>query len=213
METDDLIKALAADFEQRRTVPLSRAWPLAVLLGAILAATVFFSTIGPRPDIALAAETPRFLFKFVLTVALVATVFAVVQALSRPGEGWRTVAPWLAAPTLLLCAAVVVELLVMPPETWSARLIGTNSRACLTFIPLIGLGPLVVFLLTLRYGAPTRPTLAGAAAGLLAGGLAATFYAAHCPDDSPLFLATWYPIAIFGLALIGAATARWFVRW
>ena len=40
------------------------------------------------------------------------------------------------------------------------------------------------------YGVPTRPALAGAVAGLLAGGLAASFYAAHCTDDSPLFVTT-----------------------
>jgi hypothetical protein len=55
--------------------------------------------------------------------------------------------------------------------------------------------------------------LAGAVAGLLAGGLAATFYAAHCFDDSPLFVATWYTIAIIILAALGALGGRFFVRW
>ena len=80
-------------------------------------------------------------------------------------------------------------------------------------IPLIGIGPLAIFLAALRHGAPTRPALAGAVAGLLAGGIAATFYAAHCTDDSPLFVAIWYPIAIAGLALIGAVAAHLCVRW
>ncbi|TIM59065.1 MAG: DUF1109 family protein, partial [Mesorhizobium sp.] len=69
------------------------------------------------------------------------------------------------------------------------------------------------FLAVLRYGAPTRPVLAGAVAGLLAGGLAATFYAAHCFDDSPLFVATWYTIAIAILAALGAFGGRLLVRW
>jgi hypothetical protein len=47
----------------------------------------------------------------------------------------------------------------------------------------------------------------------VAGGIAATFYAAQCTDDSPLFVATWYTIAIAGLALIGAATADRFAHW
>ena len=86
-------------------------------------------------------------------------------------------------------------------EAWSASLIGDNSITCLTSIPLIGIAPLAIFLLVLRHGAPTRPGLAGAVAGLLAGGIAATLYAAKCTDDSPLFVATWYTIAIAGLAL------------
>ena len=44
-------------------------------------------------------------------------------------------------------------------------------------------------------------------------GLAATFYAAHCTDDSPLFVATWYPLAIAMLAIAGALAGRLFVRW
>jgi hypothetical protein len=212
METDKLIKALAAD-TGRRTISLSQVWSGVLLLAAIVAAAVFFGTIGPRPDIAAAAETPRFLFKFVLTVALAATAFALVQALSRPGESWRAALPYLALPAVLIASAVVFELLVMPPETWQARLVGTNSRACLTYIPLIGLGPLALFLLTLRYGATTRPALAGAVAGLLAGGVAASFYAAHCTDDSPLFVATWYSIAILGLTALGAVAAHRLARW
>jgi hypothetical protein len=52
--------------------------------------------------------------------------------------------------------------------------------------------------------APTRPALAGAVAGLLSAGLAATLYAAHCTDDSPLFVATWYTIATALVTAVGA---------
>ena len=54
---------------------------------------------------------------------------------------------------------------------------------------------------------------AGFCAGLLAGGIAATFYAANCTDDSPLFVATWYPLAIGLLALLGAVLGGRFARW
>jgi hypothetical protein len=50
-------------------------------------------------------------------------------------------------------------------------------------------------------------------AGLLAGGIAATFYAAHCTDDSPFFVATWYPIAIAMLTACGLVLGRRFCRW
>jgi len=136
------------------------------------------------------------------------------SATSRsPGSAWRRAIPYLAAAPVLLALAVIFELLVLPPATWSARLIGTNSVLCLTFIPLIGIGPLAIFLMVLRHGAPTSPALAGAAAGLLAGGIAAAFYAAHCPDDSPLFVATWYTIAVSILAVIGAVAANRIARW
>ena len=55
METDRLIRTLAAD-GARPAVPMVRAWTVAVLAAVLVAAVVFFLSIGPRPDIATAAE-------------------------------------------------------------------------------------------------------------------------------------------------------------
>jgi hypothetical protein len=41
-------------------------------------------------------------------------------------------------------------------------------------------------------------------AGLLSAGLAATIYASHCTDDSPLFVATWYTLSVALVTAIGA---------
>jgi hypothetical protein len=43
--------------------------------------------------------------------------------------------------------------------------------------------------------------------------VSATFYAAHCFDDSPLFVATWYTIAVIILTGLGALGGRFLVRW
>jgi hypothetical protein len=63
---------------------------------------------------------------------------------------------------------------------------------------------LAAALFGLRHGAPARPAVTGAIAGLLSAGMAATLYASHCSDDSPLFVATWYSIATAVVAAIGA---------
>jgi hypothetical protein len=63
---------------------------------------------------------------------------------------------------------------------------------------------LAASLVGLRHGAPTRPALTGAVAGLMSSGLAATLYASHCTDDSPLFVATWYTVATALVTAIGA---------
>lgn len=211
MRTDELIGALVADVPHRR-LSQTAAWWLAAGLAVALAALVFHALVGPRPDIAAAAGTPRFVLKFVLTLALAGSAFVFAGELSRPGA--RPLArAWLVAAPALLAIAVLVELVVTPADTWVTRAVGTNALVCLAFIPVIGLAPLAVFVAALRYGAPTRPRLAGAVAGLLAGGLAATFYAAHCTDDSPLFVAIWYTLAIAGLAGLGALAAGRFARW
>jgi hypothetical protein len=93
------------------------------------------------------------------------------------------------------------------------RLIGDNARTCLTLIPLLSIGPLACLLAALRQGAPSSPTLAGVVAGLAASGVAATFYAAYCTDDSPLFVMTWYSIATLIVTTVGCLIGRKLLRW
>ena len=212
MDTGEFIRELAAD-ARRPATPLPIMWWRAAAVACAFAAAVFFAMLGPRPDIATAAETVRFPFKFLVTITLAASAFGCVRALSRPGGPPHQAIACLAAAPALIVLAVIAELLVLPSNTWSATMIGTNSIVCLTYIPLIGIGPLAVLMLALRHGAPTRPGSAGAVAGLLAGGIAATFYAAQCNNDSPLFVATWYTIAIAALVFLGAAGAWRFARW
>jgi hypothetical protein len=212
MDTNELIRAIAAD-ARRPGMPMRRAWQIAVLAAILLAALAFLSMLGPRHDIGEALSTMRFPFKFVVTLTLAASALALLRGLSRPIDAAPTRLLLLLLAPALLAFAIATELLVVPPSQWVVRMIGTNSLSCLTFIPLIGLAPLAIFLATLRYGAPTQPAIAGAVAGLLAGGVSASFYALHCPDDSPLFLSVWYTAAIAILTAIGAMVAPRIAQW
>lgn len=211
MKTDDLIDLLAQD----SAVPwkIGRILGYATVVGTVIAGTVFFIGIGFRPDIASAMETVRFLFKFVVTLSLAIAAIGALLRMARPGArlglwGWA-----FAAAPVLLGGAVIAELIVMPESTWVARLVGHNARFCLTLIPLLAIGPLACLLLALRQGAPSRPGLAGAVAGLAASGIAATFYAANCNDDSPLYVMTWYPIATAMVVFVGYLAGTKFLKW
>ena len=92
-------------------------------------------------------------------------------------------------------------------------LVGTNTYWCLGFIPIFSLPVLAALFVALRRGAPIRARLTGLMAGLAAGGFGATVYAAHCTDDSPLFVATWYTIGIAVTAALGAALGPRLLRW
>ena len=212
MKTDDLISALAAD-APTRAPDLRMTWTVALAGAAAVAAIVFFATIGPRADIATAMQSIRFMFKFVVTISLAASAVYLLDRLARPGAS--SPGHWLAllAAPALLAMAIVLELTAQPAEQWSMLTTGKNSLVCLTFIPLIGIGPLGIMILALRRGAPLRPMLAGVVAGILAGAVAATFYAAHCTDDSPLFVATWYTLAIGILAVAGGVAGKYVARW
>ena len=211
MKTEELIRALAAD-GARPVVPIGRSLLRAVLLGGALSAALFGAVLHPRPDIAEVVDTPAFLFKLVVVLSLAGAAAALLADAARPLPRFRWRWALLLAP-LLLGLGVVSELSTLPSEMWTPRLVGRNAMHCLSLIPLLSLAPLACVLVTLRRGAPARPALAGAVAGLVSAGLGAALYAFTCPDDSPLFVATWYSIAVAVVtaasAFIGSRALRW----
>ena len=212
MKTDDLISRLSADHQPLHR-PAIRSLALAVALAILFAGAAMLLTIGLRPDFAAATATWRFDMKFVVTLTLATSAFFLLRQAIYP-EGLNRAPLWviLAAPALLL-AAVAYELAVLPASAWRAAAVGTNWFHCLTLVPAFGIVPLAIALWGIRQGASTRPMLTGFLSGLLAGGIAATFYAANCTDDSPLFVMTWYPVGILGLGFIGALAGRQVLRW
>jgi hypothetical protein len=210
VKTDELIIILSKDALPREGLRPNLVVGAAV--GTLVAATLFFAGVGFRPDIAQAVQTIRFLFKFVVTISLAATAVLVSFRLSRPDGDFRSSTALLVAPILLVCA-VGIELLVLPSGEWMSKLIGHNARICLTVIPLLSIGPLICFIMVLQHGAPSNPGWTGATAGLAASGIAATLYASNCNDDSPLFVATWYPIAILAVSAAGYLIGRRVLKW
>jgi hypothetical protein len=186
---------------------------LAVAFGFALSAAVFFWQLGWRPDIGEARGTLPFLFKFVVTAALLVPAALLVARLARPDAapgiwGWAL----LIAP-LLLVAGSSADLIASPSNVWTTKLIGTNAAACVALILLLSIAPLAALLFALSEGAPAEPRLTGAVAGIVSGALAASLYAMHCTDDSPLFVATWYTIAIGIMALVGWVLGKRLLRW
>jgi hypothetical protein len=212
VKTGDLIRALAADSEVH-PMPPGRALAVALIPGVAIALGLHFAVLGLRPHLLTLLDEPRLLFKLCLTFLLVALSGPLVLRLVRPGASARRAALMLAIVPALLAAAILAELLAVPAAEWGQKLVGTNAIFCLKTIPFLAAAPLVTALLALRQGAPEHPALAGAAAGLFAGAIGAACYATHCPDDSPLFVAAWYTLAIGFVVAIGAAAGRRLLRW
>jgi len=203
METDQLIQTLAAD-NAHRAQPVGFVLTLALLVAAPVSVAMFFAGLGVRPDVMTAMHNPLFDLKFAVTLALAIPAIAISLHLSRPEASLHGWAWLLLIPAGLLVAGISGEMMMPQPLPMMTRLVGSNSRICLTAIPLMSLPLLAAALFGLRHGAPTRPAVAGAIAGLLSAGLAATLYASHCTDDSPLFVATWYTIATALVTATGA---------
>jgi hypothetical protein len=203
MDTDQLIKTLAAD-NSHRARPVGFVLMLALLAAAPLSLLIFFAELGVRPDVMTAMRNPFFDLKFAVTLALAISAIAVSLHLSRPEASLRGFGWYLFIPAGLLVAGISGEMMMPQRAPMMTRLVGTNSKYCLTWIPAMSLPLLAAALIGLRHGAPARPALSGAIAGMLSAGLAATLYASHCTDDSPLFVATWYTLATALVAAVGA---------
>lgn len=212
MRTEDLIDRLASDNARRGMAP-GTTLALAVSLGTVIAAALMLTTIGPRADIARAASTWRFDYKFLVTILLTVSSIMVLRKLVYPqAASVRAFLPLLAAPLALL-GAVLIECAALPADAWRMAATGKNALLCMTIVPALGIVPLALMIWAVRQGAAARPALAGFLAGLVSGGIAATFYAANCTDDSPLFVASWYPLSIGMLAIVGSIAGRYAARW
>lgn len=203
METDQLIRTLAAD-NANRARPVGLVLALALLSAAPVSVAIFLAGLGVRPDVMTAMRNPFFDLKFAVTLALAISAIAISLHLSRPEASLRGWTWLLLIPAGLLAAGIGGEMMMPQRLPMMTRLIGNNSRTCLIAIPLMSLPLLAAALIGLRHGAPSRPAVAGAIAGLLSAGLAATLYASHCTDDSPLFVASWYSLATALVTAIGA---------
>jgi hypothetical protein len=212
MKTDDFIQAMSAD-DREPGPPPSRALALAVVAGFVMAGLLFWAMLGPRHDAMQAMRTVRYDFKIFVSLVLAASAGVLVWRLAQPKDVSRASQRLLLIAPALLFAAVLLELFVLPGAQWMPKMMGHNARQCLMFIPILAVVPLGALLYALRSGATFAPARAGAVAGLVAGGIGAAFYAMHCPDDSPLFVAAWYSIGIAAVTALGAFLGSRLLRW
>ena len=212
MRTSEFIAALAAD-PVPEPIRLGRRIAAALAIGFAASLAIFALLLGPRPDIAAGVNSARFWLKLINSFAFALPSLLLTLRLARPDAKPRALALWLIAPFILLAAGVVVELMVVPQSEWLSRLVGENAMHCTVTIPTLAAPILAGLIVALRAGAPLHPALTGALAGAASAGAAALIYAPSCPDNSPLFVATWYPLATLICMGVGAIAGRRFLAW
>jgi hypothetical protein len=212
VKTSELIAALAAD-PVPEPIRLGRRVAVALVVGLAASVALYWLLLGPRPDIAAACDTMRFWLKFVDSAAFALPTLLLMLRLAYPDAKPRALALWLLAPLILLGAGVITELLVTPQSAWMSHLMGANAMHCTITIPMLAAPVLAALIVALRAGAPLHAALTGAMAGAAAAGVGALVYASSCPDDSPLFVATWYPLATLICMGVGALAGRRFLAW
>lgn len=213
MKTDELIDLLARDAAPVKSDALPGRLSGLAIAGAVVALVIMVPWIGFRPDFPAALADPTFWMKMAYTFGLAVAGFVLAERLSRPGVtsrlGWTLAAACAAAITAL----AFIQLAAMPPADMPAAIMGGSWDSCPWLIFALALPGLAAILWTMHRFAPTRPALAGAAAGLLAGGVSASVYGLHCDESAAVFVALWYSLGIATTALTGAIVGSRVLRW
>ena len=211
MKTDDLIQALSADLPPARQ--LDRWLLLWMIPAGLVVLAVVGLWLGYREDLMAAMRGATFWAKAAYTIAMAVSGFWLLDRLGRPGVSARPPLILLAALLIGVIGLALFELAVMPMPERMPAVMGDSARICAPNIAILSLFAAPFVFGAARAFAPTRPMLAGAAAGLLTGGLATTLYGLHCPEHTAAFVAIWYTMGMAVAVAAGALIGRFAFRW
>ncbi|RIX77717.1 NrsF family protein [Acidovorax cavernicola] len=213
MKTDELVSLLAADVTPVRQHATTRHLGLALGAGLLVSLLIVTLGYGLRTDLALVVFWPAFWIKLVFLVALGWSGFFITHRLARPGVRAGAAMLGFALPLAALWLAALATWLQAAPPERMPLLLGDTWKSCIFSILLVSAPMVATALAALRTLAPTRPALAGAAVGAMAGGAGAAVYALHCPELALPFLAVWYVGGVAATIAISAALGARLLRW
>jgi hypothetical protein len=212
VRTDDLIETLSGGLLPAPRRMVTQRLAMGLLAGMAAAFLILVFTLGLRHDLGAAIGRPAFWLKFVYSFSLAGLGLWLVERQSRAGAqaalpGWL-----LLAPIILMAGAAAIQVSA-PQADWRALTMGHTARICSLLIVLLSLPIFAGIFWAMRALAPTRLSLAGATAGLLAGAASATLYGLHCPEVAAPFILVWYSLGILAATALGAMAGRWALRW
>lgn len=211
MKTSQLIDVLARGAGTAPRGVIGRR--LGPALGFGMAASVGISVLGLGLNPVLFDMGSALALKLAYVAGLTMSAAWLVARLSRPGASWR--GALIAAAFVLACMGVpaLISWLQADAARQVELLYGQSWAVCPWRVAALSTPGLLLGVRAVRGLAPTRLRLAGAAAGLTAGGLGAFGYALHCPEVSPVFVLTWYTLGMLVPAVLGAIVGPNLLRW
>lgn len=213
MDTDRLVAILSRDAEPVVRGASARRFAAALLAGGVAAVVLMLALLGLRPDLGEAVGDAMFWVKLGVPALLLVSGLAACTRLGRPGARVGSAAVVLLLPIAAIWLLAALALASAPPSARVALVLGDSSAACVVSIAILAVPTFVAAFWAMKGLAPTRPALAGAFSGLLAGAAGALVYAWHCPEMAAPFIATWYLLGIAGPAVVGALLGPVLLRW
>lgn len=213
MKTDDLITMLATGAGAVEAPAAAQRYARAIGWGAAGAGVLMLILLQVRHDLALAAMQPMFWVKVGFVAWLAAGSLFAALRLSRPGANISLLPVALGLPVIAIWTLAAFTLLEADPAQRSKLFFGDTWKSCPLLIAMLSVPVFVAVLRAMKELAPTRLRLAGFAAGLLAGAVAAVVYSLHCPEMGAPFVGFWYLLGMLIPAGTGAALGKALLRW
>jgi hypothetical protein len=211
MKTTDLIDMLATKAGAAPRAIAARRLSPALAIGLLVSIAATLLLLGPIPSALWTDPAPW--IKIVYAGGLVAGAAWLTARLGRPVARIGTPVLLVTAVAAAMAALGALTLLGTPLGARLAAVLGHSWARCPINILLLSLPALAGTLWALRGLAPTRPRLAGMAAGLTAGGIGAFAYALSCTELSPAFVAVWYSLGVALAGGLGAMLGPRVLRW
>ena len=213
MKTNDLIAMLATEASATPTVSPLRRCAQAIAAGMAVSLVLVLTLWGLNPELNALARTQAFWVKVVWLVLTCLFAAPVVMHLSRPGIAAGRGVWGIAAALLGMVMLALAQVATVDADTGMQLMLGGSWQICSASIAALSVPLLAALLWMLRGMAPTRPALAGASAGLMAGSLASLVYSLHCTETAYAFVAVWYVAGIAVMAGVGALLGSRLLRW
>lgn len=209
----DLINALSADVKPVSPDVARRQLAGALVIGGAISLVGVIAIFGLQPGLDTFAHGAPMGVKSTYAMSLAGIAIALTLAAARPGARSRVGWKWIAVPVSGCALLALIDLSRAPVTNWPPMVFGASWSQCSLRIAALA-GPVFIGLcLAIRAQAPTNLRESGAAAGLLAGTVAATSYALACPESSAAFIFVWYSLGIAIVTGMGALLGPRLLRW
>lgn len=213
MKTEELVTLLATGAVAVEAPPAVQRYATAIGWGAAGAGLLLLLLLQIRHDLGQAMLLPMFWVKIGFVACLAAAGLFAALRLSRPGAKTDWVPLVLGLPVLGIWSIAAFALIEAEPLERSKLFFGETWKTCPLLIAMLSIPVFATVMRTMKNLAPTRLRLAGFAAGLLSGAVAAVVYCLHCPEMSAPFIGFWYLLGMLIPASIGALLGNTLLRW
>ena len=213
MKTNDLISMLAKGAGAAEQDAIPRRYAMALGWAAFATVLLMALWLGVRRDIAVAITWPMFWVKLAFPALILSSAVLAALRLSRPGVRLRLAPAMLAAAIVAMGSLAAFVLLGAALEGRERLIYGVSWSVCPFYIAALSVPSGVAAFWAMKGAAPTRPVLAGASCGLLAGAMGAMAYALYCPEMAAPFIAIWYLLGMLIPAVTGAVLGPLLLRW